>query len=141
MAAITTILCATRGGEASIRTQEHVIEMAKERDAGIIFLYVTDVTFLGNQMTHAVAVETEMEHMGEFLLLMAKERAEKQGVEAGTIVKGGDFRSALIEAAQEVGASVIVLGRPAEGGVTRLEFLEELAADIKAETDIETKIV
>ncbi|MBN1284311.1 MAG: universal stress protein [Anaerolineae bacterium] len=138
---MATILCATRGGEASIRTQEHVIATAKERGAGVVFLYVTDVTFMGNLMTHAEAVETEMEHMGEFLLLMAKERAEKQGVTAGTVVKRGEFRLALVEAAKEAGASMIALGRPAEGGFTRLDFLEALAAAVEQETGIETVIV
>ena len=40
------ILCATRGGEASLRTQDAVIAMAQETGATILFLYVVDVEFL-----------------------------------------------------------------------------------------------
>lgn len=139
---MTTILCATRGGEASIRTQMQAIELAKERDAELLFLYVADVNFLGRVPgTIVVDVATELENMGEFLLLMAKERAEKEGVTANTVVKRGEFRAALIEAAQEGDASIIVFGSPAESSITQREFLEELAAGISEETGIETVIV
>ena len=80
------ILCATRGGEASQRTQNAVIEMAKAEGATILFLYVVDVEFL-RLTAHGVRpdiVAEELEHMGEFLLAMACERATAQGVVAET---------------------------------------------------------
>ncbi len=140
---MTTILCATRGGEASIQTQMKAIELARERGADLLFLYVADVEFL-DHMAGAIVVDvaSELENMGEFLLLMAKERAEEQGVTAHTVVKRGKFRQALIEAAQESGASLIVLGSPGEDtGITRPEFLQELARSIAEEVGIETIIV
>jgi nucleotide-binding universal stress UspA family protein len=139
---MTTILCATRGGEASIRTQQRAIAMAKEREAELLFLYVTDVKFL-SRMSAAIVVDVaaELDRMGEFLLLMAKERAEKEQVAVDTVVKRGDFRVALVEAAQERGASIIVLGSPAEGSITQRAFLEELVANIQDETGIEVVIV
>ncbi|MBN1967341.1 MAG: universal stress protein [Anaerolineae bacterium] len=139
---ISTILCATRGGEASVRTQMRAIELARERGASLLFLYVADVRFLDRLSgTMVVDVATELEHMGEFLLLMAKERAEKAGVEAATVVKRGEFRDALVSAAQEAEASLIVLGSPEEGGHTQRDFLEALAASISEECGIETIIV
>lgn len=139
---MTTILCATRGGEASIRTQMKAIELAKERGADLLFLYVADVEFLGH-MTGGIVVDvaTELENMGEFLLLMAKERAEREGVTAHTVVKRGDFRAALLEAAAEGEASLIVFGSPGEESVTRRDYLENLTAGITAESGIETIIV
>ena len=86
-------------------------------------------------------MQAELENMGEFLLLMAKERAEKEGVAASTVVKLGEFRAALLEAAQEGGASVIVLGSPGESAHTKEGYLEKLAEGITAETGIETLIV
>lgn len=140
---MTTILCATRGGEASIQTQMKAIELARERGAELLFLYVADVEFL-DHMAGAIVVDvaSELENMGEFLLLMAKERAEEQGVTAHTVVKRGKFRQALIEAAQEAGASLIVLGSPGEDtSITHPEFLQELARSIAEEVGIETIIV
>ncbi|HIQ01546.1 MAG TPA: hypothetical protein EYH30_05385, partial [Anaerolineales bacterium] len=40
------ILCATRGGEASYRTQDAAIALARERGDSLIFLYVVDTHFL-----------------------------------------------------------------------------------------------
>jgi nucleotide-binding universal stress UspA family protein len=137
------ILCATRGGEASIKTQERAIELAKERNAKIVFIFVSDVEFLEQYTAPRVpAMEAEMEHLGEFLLLMAKERAEKAGVEADYTVRSGGFRAALVEAAKEYDASLIVLGSPADKNVTTLEYLEQkLSPGIKEETGIETIVV
>jgi nucleotide-binding universal stress UspA family protein len=140
---MTTILCATRGGEASVQTQMQAIALAKERQAEILFLYVADVNFLGRVGGSLVVdVATELENMGEFLLLMARERAQKEGVEAKSVVKRGEFRQALVDAAREADASVIVFGSPGENGnLTQREYLEKLAAGIQEETGIETLIV
>ena len=39
------IVCATRGGEASRRTQEMAIALARERGAPLIFFFVVDTNF------------------------------------------------------------------------------------------------
>jgi hypothetical protein len=138
------ILCATRGGEASRRTQEAVIVMAKEERASIIFLYVVDVEFLKltARGVRPDVVATEMEHMGEFLLALACERAAAQGVDAEMCIRHGPLVEALKSAAGEEGADCIAFGRPAGIDSTfSLADLQHLAATIEAETGIETRIV
>lgn len=137
------ILCATRGGEASIKTQQRAIELAKENNAKLVFIFVADVRFLEHYTAPRVpSMEGEMEHLGEFLLLMAKERAEKSGVEADFTVRKGDFRAALIEAAKDVGASLIVLGRPADDNVTTMDYIENVLSPVlKAETGCDVMVV
>lgn len=137
------ILCATRGGEASIQTQQRAIELARARGAKLVFVFVSDVSFLdGYTAPRVPAMEDEMRHLGEFLLLMAKERAQKAGVEVDTVVREGVFRTALIEAAKQYGASVIVLGRPAEHSLTTLDYLEtEIKPAIAKATGAEVLIV
>jgi nucleotide-binding universal stress UspA family protein len=137
------ILCATRGGEASYRTQDAAIALAKEQGDTLVFLYVVDLRFLDKTSAPIVVdVENEMAKMGEFLLLMAKERAAKQGVVADTVCREGKVREALKQAAREADASLVVLGRPA-GAASAFELagLEAFAAEIEAETGIETHIV
>lgn len=138
------ILCATRGGDASRKTQDAVIEMAKQHGASIVFLYVVDVEFLRltARGVRPDVVTTEMEHMGEFLLAIAVERAVEQGVEAEAVVRHGPLREALETAAQEEQADAIAFGRP--GGIDSsfsLSNLEELAASITQDTGIETYIL
>jgi nucleotide-binding universal stress UspA family protein len=138
------ILCATRGGEASRRTQDAVIEIAKEQGASIIFLYVVDVEFLRltARGVRPEVVMTEMEHMGEFLLAIAVERAREQGVEAVAVLRRGPLVEALASAAQEEGADAIAFGRPvgAESSFS-LSDLEKMAAEITQDTGIETLIL
>jgi nucleotide-binding universal stress UspA family protein len=137
------ILCATRGGEASYRTQDAAIALAKERGDTLLFLYVVDLHFLDNVAGAGVVdVEQEMTKMGQFLLTMAKERAAAQGVEAETTIHEGAFRKELKKAACEEEASLVVLGRPADAeSVFKLADLEAFAAEIEDEVGIETRII
>jgi nucleotide-binding universal stress UspA family protein len=136
------ILCATRGGEASYRTQDAAIALAKERGDTLLFLYVVDLHFLDKTSGSVVVdVENEVAKMGQFLLLMAKERAAEQGVAADAIYRKGEVREELKNAARQEGVSLVVLGRPAgEESVFKLAGLQAFAAEIEAETGIETVI-
>jgi len=138
------ILCATRGGEASYRTQEAVIALAQAQDDSIVFLYVLDTDFLDytERAVRPDVVATELEHMGEFLLAIACERAEKQGIDATSCVKHGKLADALKETAVEQEVTLVALGRPAgEESRFQIEGLQKLADEITAETGIEAQIV
>jgi len=108
------VLCATRGGEASIPTQEKAINLAKTGGDELAFLYVADSSFL-NKTAAAVVIDVDEElmHMGEFMLTMAVERAAERGVAAQPIIRAGVIREVLPVVARELGATTIVLGRPA----------------------------
>jgi nucleotide-binding universal stress UspA family protein len=138
------ILCATRGGEASLRTQDAVITMAQEHGASILFLYVVDVEFLKltARGVRPDVVITEMEHMGEFLLALACERAAAQGVEADLCLRHGPLGEALRSAASEEGADAIAFGRPAgHNSSFSLADLERLAAQLEQDTGVQTYIL
>jgi nucleotide-binding universal stress UspA family protein len=137
------ILCATRGGEASYRTQDAAIALAKERGDTLLFLYVVDLRFLDKTAAPIVVdVEQEVTKMGEFLLLMAQERAAEQGVTATTTCRRGEVRAELKRAARQEDVSLVVLGRPAgEESVFRLTSLRAFAAEIEAETGVEVRVV
>ena len=141
------IICATRGGEASIPTQERAIREAKERSDELVFLYVVDSTFLNKTAAAVVVnVEDELSDMGEFILAMAVERASEQGVSASAITRKGVVREVLPEVTKELGAEVIVLGRPV-GGTGRFdldefsEYADQLAEESNAEVIIQREIL
>ena len=138
------ILCATRGGEASYRTQDAAIALAQERGDELLFLYVVDIKFL-DKTARAVrpdVVTTEMEKMGEFLLAMAQERAQKQGVEARYVLRHGDLRPELKAAAREEAVDLVVLGQPAGKGSAFVPAdLEAFAAEIETETGVKARII
>lgn len=137
------ILCATRGGEASYRTQDAVIDKAKSEGATIIFLYVADIEFLKQSSRGARPdlVQQEMDRMGEFLLAMAVERAAKQGVEAESFCRHGDLFQALKEVALEEEVALIAFGRPAQEGVFQMSGLEKLVQKLEEETGVKADII
>lgn len=138
------ILCATRGGEASLKTQDAVIAMAKEKGATILFLYVVDVEFLRltARGVRPDVVSTELEHMGEFLLAMACERAAAQGVVAEACLRHGPLIEALESAAREEGADAIAFGRPVGPDSSfSLGDLEALAAQLEQDLGIKSYIL
>ena len=137
------ILCPTRGGPASYSTQDKAIALAKERGDTLLFLYVVNLRFLDKTAAPIVVdVGDEVQEMGEFMLLMAKERAEEQGVATNTISRKGEVRKEIKKTAQEEDVSLVVLGRPAgEESAFQLAELEKFAAEIEREIGIEAVIV
>lgn len=137
------ILCATRGGDESFRTQNAAIALTKQRNGRLYFLYVVDTRFINKTSAPIVVdVEGEISKMGEFLLVMAQERAAEQGIDAETILREGHIRDQLKEVVQEYDISLVVFGKPVgEKSVFKLSGLEDFAAEIEKETDAQTMVV
>ena len=107
------IVCATRGGEAGRRTQERAVSLAKERGTELVFLCVFDPSFAGTLNTAlAAAVEKEQQWLGRALLGTAQARAEKEGVDAGTVVRSGPVLETIEAYLRQVNASTLVIGEP-----------------------------
>jgi nucleotide-binding universal stress UspA family protein len=139
----TTILCLTRGGIDSYSNQDQAIALAKERATGLLFLYVSNVQFLGLTASPVlVDIETELDEMGDFMLAMAKERAEKAGVQAMTTVRRGVFRQVIKDILKEYPIQTVVMGRPSpETGITTTEYINELIQEIGRESGVEFIVV
>ena len=141
---MTTILRPTRGGEGSYANQERAVALAKERDADLLLLYVSNVHFLDRVAGPVlVDIEAELDEMGEFLLAMAQERAEQAGVPAKSLVLRGVFREALAQVLKEhPEVTTLVLGAAIEGTrVTPVGYMGELGEWCHAEFGIEVIVV
>ena len=139
------ILCATRGGEASHRTQDAAIALAKEQGDELIFLYVADSSFLNQTAAPLVIdVQARLVKMGEFQLLVAQERAAAQGISAQAIVREGKLRAELVGAARELEVDLIVLGHPVdrhEQAVFDETALQAFATSLQAITGTRVRIL
>lgn len=137
------ILCPTRGGRDSYPNQDRAITLAKERGAGVLFLYITNVEFLDLTASPVlVDVEHELDEMGEFMLAMAQERAEKVGVTASSLLKHGHFREVLIEVIEDNQIDTVVLGSSAGGtGIVTKEYIDDLIDEIGGKTGVEFIVV
>ncbi len=141
---MTVILYPTRGGDPSFRNQDRVIELAREREAVLLLLYVSNVSFLDRfaPRISVELVEAELDEMGEFLLAMAQERVEKAGLKATTAVRHGRFRPALKEIIQEYGVTTVVLGQPEQDtAITTHEYISQVAQFLVDETQVEVIVV
>ena len=139
------IVCATRGGEASRRTQERAIALARERGVPLLFLFVADTNFTrpANQAL-AEALADELERLGRRLLCIAQARAREQKVEADMVVRQGPVRQTIEDFLQEVNASMLVLGVP-RTGLGAQAFapgeLPQFAQEIRAATGVVVVVV
>ena len=78
-----------------------------------------------------VDAEGEISKLGEFLLVMTKERALKQGVEATTILREGKARDELSLVINEEDITLVVIGKPVgDSSVFELSALESFAAEL-----------
>ena len=137
------ILCPTRGGKESHPNQDFAINLAKERGAELLFLYVSSISFIRRVGPPIVVdIEKEMDELGEFLLSMAQERAETSGVPAKVAVRRGVFSKVLREVIDEYQISTVTLGRSAvESGNVSDERLQELSRELSKEMCVEFYIV
>lgn len=137
------IVCPTRGGEASIPNQDRAIAIAKERGVEVLFMYIVNVEFLGlTASPKLVDIEGELEEVGEFILAMAQERAEKEGVKSQIFVRRGVFQEVLKEIIEEFDVHTVVVGKSAGGtGVVTHAYLEELIHEITGTTGVEFVVV
>ena len=137
------ILAPTRGGEGSCPNQDKAISLSKEQGAELHFLYVTDISFLDRVSSPVlIDVEEELDEMGGFMLAMAQERAQAQGVEAGAIVRRGHFMDVVQAIIEEMEISCLILGSPeADSGLTTFDLLRELAEELASTHQVETIVL
>ena len=133
------ILCLTRGGEASYPNQDGAIAIAKDLDEELLFLYISSVQFLDySAAPKVVDIESELDEMGEFLLVMAQERARKAGVMAEILVRRGNFSEVLKDVVQEYPIETVILGSSTgDTGVITEEYISEITEEISREYDVE----
>jgi len=139
------IVCATRGGEACRRTQERAIELAKEHNARLIFLYVADPSLVGPVDELLVEpLKAEMGRLGRSLLRIAQGRAKRAGKTAEMAVVHGSVQPSIIEFLRQQDAGVLVLGAP-RSGATPQEFsnesIDQFALVVQQEANIEVVVV
>jgi nucleotide-binding universal stress UspA family protein len=132
------IICAIRGGPDSQPTIEKAISLAKEVSLPLYFLYVVNLDFLSHTQSSRVStISEEMGEMGEFILLIAQQKASKQGITAEGVVRHGKVREEIINLSKELTADYVVLGLPLgqeEADIFAVDRIKEFGRAIEEET-------
>jgi nucleotide-binding universal stress UspA family protein len=139
--AMAGIVCAIRGGPASEPTIERAISLAREQSLPLYFLYVVNLDFMTHtSLSRVHALETELHHLGEFILLSASSKAEELGIQVEGMVRQGSISDEIVALCNEKNVDYIVLGQPSETqeenaftGDQFEQFIQRLQEDCQAE--------
>ncbi len=143
---INQILCAVRGGPESRETVTYAIDLAIKTGARLTFFHALDAEFLNHATIGPLSVVyRELVEMGKFTMLILCDRAKRRGVsEVNYVVREGNIRRQLHEAAVETRAEVMVLGRPTRSpgqNVFKFDEMEEFASDLAKEGHLQLRLV
>ncbi len=143
---INQILCAVRGGPESRETVTYAIDLAIKTGARLTFFHALDAEFLNHATIGPLSVVyRELVEMGKFTMLILCDRAKRRGVsEVNYVVREGNIRRQLHEAAIETRAEVMVLGRPTRGpgqNVFKFDEMDEYASELAKEGNLKLKLV
>jgi nucleotide-binding universal stress UspA family protein len=131
------IVCAIRGGPDSQPTVDKAISLARETNFPIYFLYVVNLDFLfRTESSRTSTLSSELEHMGEFILLAAQEKAKVQKVTTEGVIKHGKVDEELLGLTKQIQADYVVLGLPQgveEKDVFAIDWIKELCKQIESE--------
>jgi len=141
---MTTIICATRGGAGSRAVRERAIETAKERGAGLIFLFVIDANGLaGVDEKLRLAVHDELAWFGLTLLRIAQQRADAANIQSEIVIREGQVRDEICRFISERSAELLLVGAPRAATTTVFGYdkVEQFAADVERSTGVPVEIV
>ena len=131
------IVCAIRGGPDSQPTIDKAISLARETNFPIYFLYVVNLDFLSRtESSRTSTLSDELEHMGEFILLAAQEKAKAQKVTTEGVIKHGKVDEEIVGLTKQIQADYVVLGLPQgleEKDVFATDRIKELCKQIESE--------
>ncbi len=137
------IVCAIRGGPNSQPTIRRAISLAKETNLSLYFLYVINLDFLIlTERSKTSTISEELEHVGEFILLAATEKAKAENVHAEEIIGHGNVKDEIIKVAKNVNADYVILGLPKgveEKNVFAIDHIQKFSKLIENES--EAKVV
>jgi nucleotide-binding universal stress UspA family protein len=140
---IKHIVCTVRGQPESRKTVIKAIDLALENDARLTFALILNAEFLSKVtpvMTSLSVVHEQLENMGEFSMLILKDRAERRGVSrVDHLIRIGDVEKELRKLALETSANMLVLGRPVPGrrtSVFKPKEFNRFIAEIESETNM-----
>jgi nucleotide-binding universal stress UspA family protein len=128
-----------------LNTIKQAVEFASKKKLPLFFVYVINLEFLSHTASSRVRTIThEMRQMGDFILLIAEERALDSGISAQGIVRQGSVTEEIIAMCREVDADYVVLGQPQgheHGDVFTHERMQHLSQQIEIETGTQVIIV
>ena len=129
------ILLATDGSEAVEPAIDHAIELADHCDATLTVVNVVDASAAAAvPEAQAFTISDILEDAGEEAIVAVTDRAEAMGIPVESEVRHGRAHVEILEAADEIGADLIVLGTHGRSGIDRV-LLGSVASRVIRQAD------
>ena len=116
---VDTIICATKGSEGCKLAEDKAIEIAKDNNSKLVFLYVINIKFMEKGVGGGEWAEDDvvsgLKNIGGVILDIAKEKAVEKGVPAENVSKEerrGDIASEIKSSVEEHNADLVIIGHP-----------------------------
>lgn len=114
------IVCATGNGVQSRNVQAAAIELARAQRKRLVFLHVVDLRQLGDlEEALRPAAQAELAWLGEAMLRLAQDRADRRGVAAGGQILHGNVCDALESYLRDHAVDQLLLGAATNEEITR----------------------
>jgi len=146
MSAYRKIVCATRGGKASKKTEERAIEIAKATGAKLTFIHIvnTDLNFLKSSTGKIVldTVQDDLRECGRLILNIAQNRAKKAGISAKIEIREGIISEQIedfLEKRKDI--NLLVIGCTTEEGKSSVGEARKLAERIRKDLGIDVLLL
>lgn len=119
---IRKILVPTDGSDYSIRAAEYALGIAKMVSAQILVVYVIDEVVLDQfaKITEKDGVEQELKTDGQRYVNYVVNLAEKQGVQASSVLAKGRPFEQIVHLARDLNSDIIVMGTYGRRGAERI---------------------
>jgi len=122
-ALLQRVVCAVDGSETSLRAADTAIALAAASKAELVFVHVLDdelIRDVANVMEDdGIEARQRLQRVAEELLRHVVELAAREEVAAQSRLATGDPPHAIDDAARELGADVIVVGKVGRRGVRK----------------------
>jgi nucleotide-binding universal stress UspA family protein len=121
------ILLGTDGSACSLRAARHAVYLAKSLGAELFALNAVDVANAFHVGIHFGDATAELERLGREALRVVGEIAAQKGVRCEEMLVRGHPHAAIILAAEEVGADLVIVGSTGSTSVERVLLGSEAA--------------
>ena len=128
------ILCATGNGPQSRLVQMAAVEAALARNKSLVLLHVVDLRQLGElEESLLPAARTEMAWLGEAVLRLAEDRAQRRGVQTDSVILYGNVCDALEDYMRAHPADLLLMGEATSDEITT--FARHVRDDLGVEVE------
>lgn len=141
---VANIVCGVTGSTHAQKAALEAALLAKKENAGLIYVYAVDVTFLKGGVADTDAVEASLMKLGGQIVDRAEQIALAHGVKSKKIVRKGPILEVLKQVIIEEKADLLMIGHEERTFFEKAMLkgaVEDHVQKLKEDTGVEVNVV